>query len=216
MTYRAAIFDLDGTLLNTIEDLRASVNYALHANGLPEVTIEETTSNVGNGVRQLVHRSLPTGTPEDVGEQVLATFKAHYSRNFCQKTVPYEGVTQMLHAVSAAGMCRAVVSNKPDAAVQRLVAEFFPGMFNAVAGERDGVRRKPAPDMVNEVMAALGLTPDECVYVGDSEVDVETAANAKTACVCVSWGYRSAAALRAAGTKVIVDSTEELADTLLG
>ena len=151
-----------------------------------------------------------------MGEQVLATFKAHYSRNFCQKTVPYEGVTQMLHAVSTAGMCRAVVSNKPDAAVQRLVAEFFPGMFNAVAGERDGVRRKPAPDMGNEVMAALGLTPDECVYVGDSEVDVETAANAKTACVCVSWGYRSAAALRAAGAKVIVDSTEELADTLLG
>ena len=99
--------------------------------------------------------------------------------------------------------------------MQRLVAEFFPGLFNAVAGERDGVRRKPAPDTVNEVMSALGVTPDECVYVGDSEVDVETAANAKTACVCVSWGYRSAAALKAAGGKAIVDTTEELADTLL-
>ena len=134
MTYKAAIFDLDGTLLNTIEDLNASVNYALRTNGFPEVTIEETTANVGNGVRQLVHRSLPMGTPEDVEEQVLDTFKAHYSRNFCQKTAPYEGVTQMLHAISAAGMYRAVVSNKPDAAVQRLVAEFFPGLFNAVAG----------------------------------------------------------------------------------
>lgn len=216
MTYKAAIFDLDGTLLNTIEDLNASVNYALRTNGFPEVTIEETTANVGNGVRQLVHRSLPMGTPEDVEEQVLDTFKAHYSRNFCQKTAPYEGVTQMLHAISAAGMYRAVVSNKPDAAVQRLVAEFFPGLFNAVAGERDGVRRKPAPDTVNEVMSALGVTPDECVYVGDSEVDVETAANAKTACVCVSWGYRSAAALKAAGAKAIVDTTEQLADTLLG
>lgn len=216
MTYKAAIFDLDGTLLNTIEDLHASINYALHTNGFAEQSIEQTKSNVGNGVRRLVHLSLPTGTPTDQEEQVFSTFTAHYGRNYCQKTAPYPRVTEMLHAISAAGMLRAVVSNKPDDAVQKLVAIYFPGLFNAVSGERAGIRRKPAPDTVNAAMEALGVTPDECVYVGDSEVDVDTARNAHTDCVCVSWGYRSRAALRDAGAKVIVDDADQLADILLG
>ncbi|MCH4082795.1 MAG: HAD family hydrolase [Coriobacteriaceae bacterium] len=216
MTYKAAIFDLDGTLLNTIEDLHTSINYALHTNGFPEQTLEQTTSNVGNGVRQLVHRSLPMGTPTDQEEQVFSTFSAHYGRNYCEKTVPYPRVMEMLHAISAAGMLRAVVSNKPDAAVQKLVAIYFPGLFNAVVGEREDIRRKPAPDTVDAVMEALGVTPDECVYVGDSEVDVDTARNAKTDCICVSWGYRGKAALKDAGAKVIVDDADQLADVLLG
>lgn len=216
MTYKAAIFDLDGTLLNTIEDLHTSINYALHTNGFPEQTLEQTTSNVGNGVRQLVHRSLPMGTPTDQEEQVFSTFSAHYGRNYCEKTVPYPRVMEMLHAISAAGMLRAVVSNKPDAAVQKLVAIYFPGLFNAIVGEREDIRRKPAPDTVDAVMEALGVTPDECVYVGDSEVDVDTARNAKTDCICVSWGYRGKAALKDAGAKVIVDDADQLADVLLG
>ena len=216
MNYDAILFDYDGTVADSIADIAYAANRALRLAGLPEREEAEYRSFAGSGAGVLLRRAAPAGTDGETLRALYDDYVAYYADHANDRSRPYDGVPEMLSALKEAGRKLAVISNKPDAAVQRLVAEFFPGLFNAVAGERDGVRRKPAPDTVNEVMSALGVTPDECVYVGDSEVDVETAANAKTACVCVSWGYRSAAALKAAGAKTIVDTTEELADTLLG
>ena len=214
MKYDAIFFDLDGTVVDSLQDIVDAVNHTMRHFHLPEHTPQALKPHLGWGVGHLMRAILPDHTDAQV-EEVLDHYRPYYARHAGDKTCPFPGVLPMMARLKADGLALGILSNKPDAAVQRLVAEFFPGLFNAVAGERDGVRRKPAPDTVNEVMSALGVTPDECVYVGDSEVDVETAANAKTACVCVSWGYRSAAALKAAGAKAIVDTTEQLADTLL-
>ena len=215
MAYRAAIFDMDGTILNTLDDLAASTNAALAAYGMPGRTTDEVRQFVGNGIANLIRRAVPEGTDEALQRQVYDTFCAHYAAHSADRTSPYPGIPQLLDELRQRGVALAVVSNKGDFAVQTLVRQYFPGLFDYAVGEREGIRRKPAPDTVLAALEALGVSADEAVYVGDSEVDVETAANAKTACVCVSWGYRSAAALKAAGAKTIVDTTEELAGTLL-
>ena len=215
MRYKAVVFDLDGTLLYTLEDLYLATNHGLAANGLPPRTRDEVRSFVGNGYRRLARLASPEGTPDEVQEQVLASFNEHYHAHSQDNTAPYEGIEELVDHLLAAGVRCAVVSNKGDVAVQDLMEHYFPGAFEAVAGEREGVRRKPAPDTVHAVMRKLGVSADEIVYVGDSEVDVLTAANVPCACICVTWGYRDVSELRDAGATVIVDTVEELERLLL-
>lgn len=216
MRYQAVVFDLDGTLLYTLEDLYRATNHGLASCGLPPRTKDEVRSFVGNGYRQLARLAVPAGTPDEVQEQVLASFNAFYAIHAHDHTGPYPGIEELLERLMAAGLHLAVVSNKGDAAVQDLMATRFPNTFEAVAGERAGVRRKPAPDTVDAVLAQMGIPCEQAVYVGDSEVDVATAAAAGCDCIIVTWGYRSIEELRAAGATVLVDTAEELERLLLG
>ena len=214
--YRVVGFDLDGTLLYTLEDLALATNHVLAAHGMPTCTTDEVRSFVGNGYRNLIRLATPDGTPEEVRAQMLREFNRYYLAHDEDHTAPYAGIPELLARLQAAGIAMAVVSNKGDEAVRHLMGRMFPGVFRAVAGEREGVRRKPAPDTLLEVMRQLGVTLDQMVLVGDSEVDVATAANTGCACIAATWGYRSVAELEAAGATVLVDSPEELGRLLLG
>lgn len=214
MRYKAVVFDLDGTLLNTLEDLYLATNHALAANGFPTRTIDEVRSFVGNGYRRLARLACPEGTPDEQQEQVLASFNEYYLAHDQDHTGPYEGIPQLLEGLRSSGMPLAVVSNKGDAAVQDLMEHYFPGTFAAVAGEREGIRRKPAPDTVLAVLDQLHLEPSDIVYVGDSEVDVATAANVGCDSIIVTWGFRTMDELCQAGAKVFASTTGELANLL--
>lgn len=215
MHYKAVVFDLDGTLLYTLEDLWLATNHALEAQGMPPRSIEEVRSFVGNGYRRLFALACPEGTPDELQEQALATFQAYYLAHSEDHTAPYPGIEELLQHLAAAGLSLAVVSNKGDQAVRQLMQSIFPGVFAAVAGEREGVRRKPAPDTVLEVMRQLQVRADEIVYVGDSEVDVATAAAVGCGCIAVTWGYRSVAQLQEAGATLLADTCEEVERTIL-
>ena len=214
MPYKAVVFDLDGTLLYTLEDLYLATNHALEQLGLPPRSIDEVRSFVGNGYRQLFRLACPEGTPDEIQEQALAVFNEYYLAHDEDHTAPYPGIPELLDRLADRGIPLAVVSNKGDAAVRDLMDSIFPGTFAAVAGEREGVRRKPAPDTVLEVMRQLGLEATDIVYVGDSEVDVATAANAGCDCIAVTWGYRSVEQLQQAGATVMADTCEEVADII--
>ena len=190
MRYSVILFDLDGTILNTLDDLAASTNRALAKNGLPTRSTEEVRRFVGNGIRLLIERAVPSNTPLTLTDRVFDDFRADYAKHCSDRTLPYDGIPELLRALRASGARTAVISNKADSAVQALIAHYFPGLFDAVVGERPGVRRKPAPDMVNDALAALGADKSRAVYVGDSEVDIETARNAGIPCISVTWGFR--------------------------
>ena len=216
MRYKAVVFDLDGTLLYTLEDLYLATNHALEAFGMPPRTRDEVRRFVGNGYRNLVRLAVPANTPDALQEQVLAAFNTYYLAHDEEHTAPYPGINELLPALQAAGLQLAVVSNKGDAAVQDLMEKYFPGAFVAVAGEREGVRRKPAPDTVLAVMAKMDVTANEVIYVGDSEVDVATAANVGCACAIVLWGYRDRDELEQAGARMFASTCDELEALLLG
>ena len=216
MLYHTAIFDLDGTLLDTLQDLADSTNYALSLHHLPPRTVEEVRQFVGNGVGLLIHRAVPEGTAEELEGQVLRDFRAHYLLNMENRTAPYPGVLDLLDALRAAGVRTAVVSNKFDGAVKGLCQNYFGQRVEAAIGESQGVARKPAPDTVFRALAELGQAPEGAVYVGDSDVDILTAKNAGLPCIAVSWGFRSSAFLEANGARVIADTMQELEQLLLG
>ena len=200
------LFDLDGTLLNTLEDLRDATNYALRLNGHPERTLSEVRRFVGNGAENLIRLSLPAlSTPEEI-QTVLATFKHYYTAHCQIKTRPYDGILDAL-AVLGRKYPIAIVSNKPDSAVKALCADYFPGVF--ALGEAPGCPRKPAADMVFKAMNAIGV--ETCVYVGDSEVDVLTAKNAGVPCVSVLWGFRDREDMEAVGGNTFCEKAENLA-----
>lgn len=205
MKYEAILFDLDGTLLNTLEDLKDSCNAALEACGYAPRTLDEVRRFVGNGVGLLIRRALPEGVGEEEWARCLALFKAHYQNNLDNKTRPYPGIEQALDALLARGYRIGVVSNKFDAAVKALCAHHFPRIQVAV-GEREGVRKKPAPDSALAAAQALGVRPASTLYVGDSEVDIQTARNAGMDCLSVDWGFRPEAVLREAGATRIIHS----------
>ena len=188
------IFDLDGTLLDTLEDLLDATNYALRTHGFPERTLAELRRFVGNGALNQIRLSVPQGTEGQTVQQVLDTYRPYYARHCQIKTKPYEGIPQALKALSERYPI-AIVSNKPDMAVKPLCQRYFPGIY--ALGEAAGVPRKPAADMVYKAMAAIGV--EKCVYVGDSEVDVLTAKNAGVPCVSVRWGFRDREDMEAAG-----------------
>ena len=213
--YRAVVFDLDGTLLYTLEDLYLATNHALATLGLPPRSRDEVRQYIGNGYRNLFRLAVPAGSSDELQEQALAIFNTYYLEHSEDHTEPYPGIPELLEQLRDAGYLLAVVSNKGDAAVQHLMDACFPGMFCAVAGEREGIRRKPAPDTVLAVMRQMGVSAAETIYVGDSEVDVATAANVGCACVAVTWGYRSVAQLREAGATLFADTTQEVAQLVM-
>lgn len=212
--YDAVIFDLDGTLLNSIEDLCDSANAALAEMGYPQRTLEEVRAFVGNGVGKLMERAVPQGTAEEKGAEALKIFRRHYNEHMEDKTRPYPGVPELLKKLKEQGYGIGVVSNKYDGAVKHLCSRFFPDLIDAAAGEREKVRPKPAPDSVFQVLAQLNTSPERAVYVGDSGVDMETARNSGTVAVGVAWGFRSVEELRSAGAQFIIGEALQL-ETLL-
>ena len=208
MKYNAVLFDLDGTLLDTLGDLRLGVNLVLERHGYPERTLEEIRCFVGNGARQLMRLALPEGTAAEELEAILKEYLDWYAVNFCVKAAPYAGVKAVVEELAQKGVKVAIVSNKPDATTKKLGEMFFPGL--PAFGQRDDTPKKPAPEMVWKAMETLGVTAEEAVYVGDSEVDVATARNAGLPLVAVSWGFRTVAELTAAGAVTIVHTAEEL------
>ena len=211
---RLLIFDLDGTLLDTLDDLAASLNHALTCFGLPPRSRDEVRSFIGNGVRLLVRRALPESADAETERQVFAAFAAYYREHCADLTRPYAGIAGLLEIARQSGFATAVVSNKSHREVQTLCRRFFPGLLDTAAGERPGLARKPAPDLPRLVLDSLGVSPDQACYIGDSPVDIETAVNAGADCLCVSWGFRSREELERAGAGRIADSPGELAALL--
>ncbi len=216
MSYKLAIFDLDGTILNSLEDLTDSVNHALEMNAFPTHSIDEIRTYIGNGARLLAKRSLPADADEGTVDKVLADFQAYYKTHGDIKTRPYDGVVAALDTLRARGVKLAVLSNKPDAATQTLCKRYFGDIFDYVSGEKTGIPRKPAPDGVEVILSQLGVNKCDAVYIGDSEVDVETAINSGLDCISTAWGFRDETTLKAAGTKCIVYDADALLDAILG
>lgn len=221
MRYQAYIFDLDGTLLDTLADLAASVNYALRNCAMPERTIDEVRCFVGNGVRLLMERAVPRGTANPLFDEAFDAFRRHYSQHSMDTTRPYEGIPEALSQLRRQGCHVAVVSNKMMAVTRELCRHFFADTVEVAIGEDEaaGIRKKPAPDSVFAAARALGIArPAEgwdrhdapVVYVGDSDVDIETARNAGLPCISVAWGFRDADFLKAHGATTIIQSPDFL------
>ncbi len=208
--YTAAVFDLDGTLLDTLGDLTAAVNTALQAENMPLRTITEVRGFVGNGIANLIERSVADGTDEAVTARCLARFKEYYAEHIADLTAPYDGVTDLLAGLRAAGIKSCVVSNKFDEGVAELCKRFFGELIDFSVGESPTVRRKPAPDSVLRAVELLGVAPDNVLYIGDSEVDGQTAHNAGLDFVGVSWGFRSREVIMSSGALAVVDAPDDL------
>ena len=215
MAYKLAIFDLDGTILDTLEDLADAMNYALGEHGYPGRTIEEVRRFVGNGIRKLIERAVPAGLAKEEIDRVHETFSAYYQQHCADKTRPYEGVLPLLERLRAAGCLTAVVSNKADAAVQPLCRRYYNGLFDYAVGERTGIRRKPDPDSVQEVLRRLQVEAADAVYIGDSEVDIQTAKNAGLDSIIVTWGFRDRDYLESQGGRRFVERPEEIEQIIL-
>ena len=213
MKYKAVLFDMDGTLLDTLADMAAAVNHILSVHGYPLRTVEEVRAFVGNGARKLMERALPPDVTGDAFEALLEEYRQWYEAHACVKTAPYPGIPAVLAALHRAGVRCAVVSNKPDGATRELAARFFPGL--PAFGQQDGIPAKPAPDMVYHALAELGVEASAAAYVGDSEVDVALARNAKLPLVAVSWGFRGREALEEAGAVLVVDDAATLLENML-
>lgn len=214
MKYEAVLFDLDGTLTDTLEDLKNSVNFALSQFGFPERSIDEVRSFVGNGVRRLVFLSVPEGTDEKTAEDCLAVFKAYYKEHSLVNTKPYDGIIPMLERLRKNGFRTAVVTNKMDSAAQDIVRIFFDDLIDAAVGQIDGVAQKPEPDGIFLALEKLGVEKEKSLYVGDSEVDCKTAENAGIPCIGVSWGFRDCSVLEANGAAAVIDRPEGLFDLI--
>jgi haloacid dehalogenase superfamily, subfamily IA, variant 3 with third motif having DD or ED/haloacid dehalogenase superfamily, subfamily IA, variant 1 with third motif having Dx(3-4)D or Dx(3-4)E len=209
--YQAVIFDLDGTLLNTLEDLRDGVNHALRLQGYQERSLEEVRRFVGNGIWKLIERAVPEGVEEEKREAVFQEFRSYYTSHCRVKTRPYEGIIELLQLLKQKKVAMAIVSNKNDAAVKKLAKYYFSDFIDVAIGEREGIRKKPAPDSVYEAMRLLGAEKGQTVYVGDSDVDRETAANAGLDCVSVTWGFREEEMLKGLNPEYLIRKPEELA-----
>ena len=210
MGYSTVLFDLDGTLLNTLEDLRDAVNHVLSASGFPPRSLEEVRQFVGNGLGNLMRRSLPAPCGEAELERHTAALRSWYAEHSRIKTHPYDGILPLLDRLHTAGYRVGVVSNKVDGAVKDLCRHYFGNRVAVAVGERQGMRRKPAPDTVLLALGELGAGKEGAVYVGDSEVDVATARSAGLPCLSVTWGFRTREELLRAGAAVLVDTPEEL------
>lgn len=210
--YSTYIFDLDGTLLNTINDLAASTNYALRSVGLPEHTVEDVRRFVGNGVRKLMERAIENGDKNPLFEKAYSIFRQHYLEHGLDTTEPYAGIVDMLEELNRRGKKIAVVSNKFYAATQELVRHFFGEYVKVAIGERENIRKKPAPDTVVEALKLLGVDKENAVYIGDSEVDIQTARNVGIPCISVLWGFRDRSFLVENGAQTFIDAPSKLID----
>lgn len=216
MNYKYAIFDMDGTILNTLEDLQDALNYALAIEGMPLRTLDEVRRFVGNGVRKLVERGAGEGASDELLERLFDNFQVWYKPHCADKTRPYEGVADAIRALRAKGIVTAVVSNKSDGGVQDLCKRFFDGLFDVRVGQRPDALPKPAPDSVFTALSALGASVADSVYIGDSEVDLATARNAGMDCIAVEWGFRDREFLKQQGASLIVSSPDELIPLITG
>ena len=203
--YDTVIFDLDGTLLNTLEDLRDSVNYALQCEGLPLCSMEKVRMSVGNGIRRLMELAVPGGTEYPRFEEVFETFRSHYGAHCNDKTAPYPHIMELLAVLRENGYKMAIVSNKYYDGVQELKRLYFDDYISVAIGEKEGNRKKPAPDTVLAALQELGSSKEASIYVGDSEVDIATAANAGMDCIAVAWGFRTREEQERAGAMVFAD-----------
>lgn len=212
MTYKTYIFDLDGTLLDTLGDLAASVNYALRTHGMPEHSVDDVRRFVGNGVRLLMERAVPDGAQNPRFDEALATFRDYYMQHSLDTTQPYAGIPETLAALRTQGCRIAVVSNKMMAATQELCRHFFPDTVEVAIGEHEaeGICKKPAPDTVYAALRELGVGKEGAVYVGDSDVDIQTAHNAGLPCISVLWGFRDRDFLMQHGAETFVSAPREL------
>ena len=207
---------MDGTILNTIDDIAAATNHALAVYGLPEHTVDEVKYYVGNGMAKLIERAVPEGTSEETRAHVMNEFLDYYKDHSAVKTGPYEGIRELLERLKKAGVRTAVASNKPDVAVRDLVVKYFDGLFDAAVGDMQGQRVKPAPDMCEKIFRELGMGPENAVYIGDSDTDILTARNSGLDEILVSWGFRGRAFLEEHGAKIICDTTDEVYDIVVG
>ena len=215
MRYQTAVFDLDGTLLDTLEDLYLATNAALESHSLPRRSRDEVRMFVGNGVEMLIRRAVPSGTDEETTLAVLADFKTTYAAICEDHTRPYDGILDMLRALREKGIRVAVVSNKFDAAVKQLCQKYFGDLVEVAIGERAGVRKKPAPDTVYEALKELGMSATGAVYIGDSDVDIQTAKNCGMPCISVTWGLRDKDFLLQSGAEIPVDTPERLLGVII-
>lgn len=215
MPYQTVVFDLDGTLLDTLEDLYRAANAALESHSLPRRTRDEVRLFVGNGVEMLIRRAVPVGTDEETTLAVLADFKATYAAICEDHTKPYDGILAVLAALREKGIRVAVVSNKFDAATKQLCRKYFGELVEVAIGERAGVRKKPAPDTVYEALKELGMTATGAVYVGDSDVDIQTAENCGMPCISVTWGLRDKEFLLQSGAEILVDAPKDLLGVII-
>ena len=212
MRYQTYVFDLDGTLLDTLGDLAASTNYALRTYGMPEHSLDDVRRFVGNGVRVLMERAVPQGADNPQFEAAFQTFREHYMQHSLDTTKPYDGIIETLEALKAEGCRLAVVSNKMMAATQELCRHFFRDTIEVAIGEHEaqGIRKKPAPDTVNEAFRQLGVGKERAVYVGDSDVDILTARNSGLPCISVLWGFRDRDFLIQHGAETFISAPSEL------
>lgn len=214
MKYNTIIFDLDGTLMDTLKDLWLSVNYSLRTNNLPERSLEEVRTYVGNGVRLLIQRAIPEGSDEQTLNAVLQTFKEYYQAHCKDNSAPYDGIVDAMRTLRQQGRRIAIVSNKPQFGVTELHEEWFKDLAEVAVGEREGVRRKPAPDMVEVALKELGVSKDGAVYIGDSDVDINTAVNSGMPCVSVLWGFRDKDFLTKHGATQFAEKPSDLLNIL--
>ena len=210
------VFDLDGTLLDTLTDLAASVNYALRVNGFPERTVKEIRQFLGNGISALMQRAVPEGVTGEACEHTFNDFRVYYLDHCLDTTKPYAGVTELLARLTEKGYCMAIVSNKLQPAVTELNERFFCQYVSVAIGESRDVRRKPAPDTVMMALKKLGRKPATAIYVGDSEVDLQTARNASLPCISVLWGFRDRDFLERHNADCLVETPSGILKVLEG
>lgn len=212
--YDTVVFDLDGTLLNTLDDLADSVNFALQKHSLPQRSLDEVCAFVGNGVALLVRRAMDPIKDESLFNEVLSDFRAHYSQNMQNKTCPYEGIIPLLTTLNAKGVKMAVVSNKFQGAVTPLIKDYYGDLIPVAVGEDENTPKKPDPTGTLKAIKLLNASNEHAVFIGDSEVDMQTAKNAGLPAVGCTWGFRSREVLKNAGADIIIDSPEQLLDIL--
>ena len=210
MKYRGILFDLDGTLLDTLEDIADGVNYAMEKYGCPLIPLSDVRAFVGNGLENLMIRCIPDGADDPRFYEIYGDFKKYYLEHCLIKTKPYDGIMELLKKLSEADSKVAVISNKNDIAVKELNKVFFSEYIPVAIGESESVRKKPAPDTVFQAMKELELSSQECVYIGDSEVDILTAKNAGIPCITVTWGFRDRDFLAEKGAVTFADTAEQL------
>jgi len=208
--YQTVLFDMDGTILDTLADITDSVNFMLRKTGYPLRSKCEVRSHLGNGSAVLVEKALGGEANKETVQKAVAMYRAWYKDHADIKTAPYEGIAELMQKLREQGIRIAVASNKPEATVKLLCEKHFSGLVDACVGDVDFRRRKPYPDMIDALLQELGASKDGAVYIGDTEVDVETAKNSNLPCICVGWGFRSRAEQMKVGASVFADSTEEL------
>ena len=215
MKYKAVLFDMDGTVLDTLGDLAAAVNHTLREFSMPERSIAEVAAALSNGAAYLIAHTVPDGTPKELTDKVLAAYALYYDAHCDILTGPYDGIVPLMEKLRDKGVKLAVISNKQDTAVKPLAEKYFPGLLEIAVGESAEVRRKPNPDAVLAALRHIGVEREDAIYVGDTEVDLQTARNAGMECASVDWGFRTREQLVEIGAEHIFDTVQELEESLL-